>query len=350
MLAVAVLIVVFMTSVTFGILLSSSSQDAQAMQETETAVSLVRDAPTLTITPRSVPSRTVNPSRTPIPTEPSTAMETESVSIMEESVTMTLTPRSTVAPSRTRIIRSESATMIPTITPTSTLRRPTVTSTPTATITLTLTPSRTPSVTMTATPSRTPIVILGVSDLGIVETPTLEATLTLTPCIAPSGWALYEVERGVTLFMVALDVGVSVVELQAANCITDVDRIIAGSSIYVPRLPDIALETGRLPQGCQNVNVSIRQPQPNQRLDRVFHVMGSASIPDFGYYKLEIRAEEATRYNFLMQSSEVVLEGVLGRVDVDLFPPGRYWLRLAVVDASGNIAPDSTCVIPMIFE
>ncbi len=161
---------------------------------------------------------------------------------------------------------------------------------------------------------------------------------------------IYRVESGVTLFMIALTVGRSVADLQAANCITNPDRIIAGTAIYVPRLPRFEPQNIRLPQGCQTANVRISRPTPNQRLRAPFEVFGTATGAEFAYYKLEIRADAATGYNFLSQSSTAVADGVLGQVDTNLFPPGLYWLRLAVVDTSANIAPGATCVIPMIFE
>jgi LysM repeat protein len=78
-------------------------------------------------------------------------------------------------------------------------------------------------------------------------TPTSTATLTATPppppppsathCGPPRGWVLYTVQRGDTLSSISREVGVSVAQLQRANCLSSPDLIRAGSQIFVPRLP-----------------------------------------------------------------------------------------------------------------
>ncbi len=85
---------------------------------------------------------------------------------------------------------------------------------PTATPTPTLPPNQTP----TEAPSATP-------------------RPTIRPCGPPSGWVTYIVQPGDTLYSLSRIFGVSVAELQFANCLANPNDIKAGSTLYVPFIP-----------------------------------------------------------------------------------------------------------------
>ncbi|MCC7189798.1 MAG: carboxypeptidase regulatory-like domain-containing protein [Anaerolineales bacterium] len=95
---------------------------------------------------------------------------------------------------------------------------------PTPTYTHTPTPSFTPTITNTPTPTTT-------------FTPS--PTATSTPCFPNTAWSIYTVQSGDTLFQISLwysDLGVTVIDLQKANCkLTGDIRI--GERLYVPRTP-----------------------------------------------------------------------------------------------------------------
>ena len=55
-------------------------------------------------------------------------------------------------------------------------------------------------------------------------------------CGRPSGWVAYLVQRGDTLFSLAGRVGTTVPALKQANCLGN-DNILAGATLWVPRLP-----------------------------------------------------------------------------------------------------------------
>jgi LysM repeat protein len=76
--------------------------------------------------------------------------------------------------------------------------------------------SETPS--PTPPPSRTP-----------VPTPTY--------CVHPYGWLPYTIRSGDTLFSIARAVGVSALELQRANCLSNPNLIHGGDILWVPQLP-----------------------------------------------------------------------------------------------------------------
>lgn len=67
-------------------------------------------------------------------------------------------------------------------------------------------------------------------------TPLPIPTYTQQPCGPPFGWILYTVQPGQTLFGLSLEFGVSVYQLQRANCLSGT-FIYAGQPLYVPNLP-----------------------------------------------------------------------------------------------------------------
>lgn len=63
---------------------------------------------------------------------------------------------------------------------------------------------------------------------------------TSTPeetCGPPPGWVFYTVQYGDTLYRISLMVGVSVYELQLANCMVGQTYLRAGQRLYVPFIP-----------------------------------------------------------------------------------------------------------------
>lgn len=68
-------------------------------------------------------------------------------------------------------------------------------------------------------------------------TPVTFPTLTPLPCGPPPGWIRYIVQKGDTLFKISLMYGVSVPQLQAANCLGNSTLIYAGTVIFVPNVP-----------------------------------------------------------------------------------------------------------------
>jgi LysM repeat protein len=67
--------------------------------------------------------------------------------------------------------------------------------------------------------------------------PTFTPTVTPVPCGAPAGWVVYIVRPGDTLYSLGRELGVSVSQLQMANCLGSSTKIITGQSLWVPFLP-----------------------------------------------------------------------------------------------------------------
>jgi LysM repeat protein len=63
-------------------------------------------------------------------------------------------------------------------------------------------------------------------------------TVTAVPCGAPAGWVkTHIVQRGDTLFRIALSYGISYPQLQRANCMGNSTTIYAGQRLWVPNIP-----------------------------------------------------------------------------------------------------------------
>jgi hypothetical protein len=197
-----------------------------------------------------------------------------------------------------------------------------------------------------------------VEDTGILPTPTPFETVTAS-CTPPEGWVVYVVKPEETLFAISLAVGSTVGELRDANCLQSVDNIYYGLPLYVPRLPEGAVLTmtpeGNGTQsvpvasvGCTNAGTIITAPQPGATVSGVFTLFGTAALDNFSYYKIEIRPDFASIYNFYDRFDKPVTAGALGQVNTAQFGPGLYWVRLTVVDNTGNFP--TPCAIPLVFK
>lgn len=71
-----------------------------------------------------------------------------------------------------------------------------------------------------------------------------------------------------------------------------------------------------------------------------FAVRGTASIPSFSYYKVEVGAGTNPRDDAWTVVGDLhdapVVNGVLATFNSGAYAPGTYTLRLVVVDATGN--------------
>lgn len=310
-------------------------------------------------------------------------------------VMMTQTPSATLVPSAVGRVTSTRLPRTPQVTPTVTRQdRPLATTrealpVTTAAPTPVWTPSRTrqptlirtvtmlpPTVTLSPQPSRTRTpTALPAATNDILPTPSPPApTHTAVPavptrdrptpatgvtppagerCVPPAGWFPYVVQPGNTLFSLARAVSSSVTTLSRANCLADADHILAGDVLFLPRPLASAPPTsdgGLQPVGCTNSWVQIISPSSGQRVSGIFVVVGSATLPRFEYYKLEVRADSRAEFQFIERYNTAIENGVLGEIDAGLFPPGLYWVRLVVVDNTGNVPDIATCIVPIYFD
>jgi len=96
--------------------------------------------------------------------------------------------------------------------------------------TSTVSPSHIPSVTATQTPVAYP------TNIG-ENTKTTVPSATMTVCGPPSGWVIYIVQPNDSLSHLGQKFGVTVADLQEANCMGIEVTIYSGQKLYVPNVP-----------------------------------------------------------------------------------------------------------------
>ena len=172
------------------------------------------------------------------------------------------------------------------------------------------------------------------------------------------------IQPGNTMSALALQFGVTVDELAAANCISDPNNITSGQILYVPPGSNVtppppvpgtgsstAPATGDYTSfDCGNPSWTITQPGPGAVLRGTFAVYGTATHPQFSFYRLQISGSGTNDADFatLQVYQTPVTNGQLGTVNPAAFAPGDYWLRLTVVDITGNYPPQ--CTVRVRFE
>jgi hypothetical protein len=87
---------------------------------------------------------------------------------------------------------------------------------------------------------------------------------------------------------------------------------------------------------CLNPGVRISEPGTGAGVSGVLQIVGSASIPDFWYYKFEFRGNGFGDWTFIQRFEEPISGGILGAWDTRSVPSGDYEFRLVVLEKSGN--------------
>jgi murein DD-endopeptidase MepM/ murein hydrolase activator NlpD len=190
---------------------------------------------------------------------------------------------------------------------------------------------------------------LGATSVGPDNLPTVAIS---TGCQPRSGWNSYVIQPGDTLFGIARQAGVSLTELQQANCISNPSAIFFGQVISVPPGSAIAtatpgvnatasVATGSGNAGvCPNPNVRITSPISGATVSGIITFTGTAGGSDFSAFRVEYMSDLSdVGWIQTARSDSPVLNGYLGRLDPNpsQLPAGAYSVRLAVETKSGNL-------------
>lgn len=185
-----------------------------------------------------------------------------------------------------------------------------------------------------------------------------ERTSTPAPigCVVPEGWRQYVIQRGDTLFALALRWGITLDRLAEANCIENRANITSGMILYAPPGSNVTPApaatrvttppvTGNYSSfDCGSPNATISDPRPGAVLRGSFAVFGTATHPDFQFYRLQVSGAGTGDGDFVTLNvfRDQVSGGQLGTINTLAFTPGDYWIRLTVVDNTGNYPPQCT--------
>lgn len=96
-------------------------------------------------------------------------------------------------------------------------------------------------------------------------------------------------------------------------------------------------------EGCVPGEVMISSPLNDSEISGVVVITGTASIANFGFFKLEMKRVEDTNWLTILAGNEVKVNDTLGAWNTSLLSPGDHELSLVVTDNQGNSL--SPCII-----
>lgn len=108
-----------------------------------------------------------------------------------------------------------------------------------------------------------------------------------------------------------------------------------------PQAPPTPRPVTQAPAACPDPDIRISQPGMGARVAGRVAIRGTAAPADFQFYKVEFgEGETPTIWNVIHDIHRVsVTDGVLEEWDTAGLANGTYWLRLTVVDHTGNFPP-----------
>lgn len=100
--------------------------------------------------------------------------------------------------------------------------------------------------------------------------------------------------------------------------------------------------------GCENPDVNLLKPGNGERIAGSYEIVGTANIPNFAFYRVEISSAATNGAWVTLAVGNVPRSaGPLGRFDTSPYVPGEYAFRLVATDNVGQAAPP--CVIVVSF-
>lgn len=90
---------------------------------------------------------------------------------------------------------------------------------------------------------------------------------------------------------------------------------------------------------CIAGQIFISSPQNGSEVRGIVAINGSANIPNFGFYKLEMRRADEQDWLTILAGNQIQPDGLLGTWNTVLLSPAVYQIRLVVVDNQGISLP-----------
>ena len=97
--------------------------------------------------------------------------------------------------------------------------------------------------------------------------------------------------------------------------------------------------------GCIPGQIMITTPKPGDVIQGKVTLVGTANIPNFGFFKYEFSPLGSGVWSTIQANREVQQDAELGSWDTSEILPGDYNLRLVVIDNQGNALPG--CIVPV---
>jgi hypothetical protein len=101
-------------------------------------------------------------------------------------------------------------------------------------------------------------------------------------------------------------------------------------------------------EGCTAGEINLTEPLNGDRISGSTTIRGSADIPDFGFFTLQVARPGDTVWLPISVGQQPVKNDILGTWDTSSLTPGEYMFRLLVTDNVGNEL--SPCAIQVMVE
>lgn len=144
-----------------------------------------------------------------------------------------------------------------------------------------------------------------------------------------------------------------------------VPNLPASASLATPTMNALTTQTGTISQdlatpigaqtltllptahvtGCTANQIMISSPKPGELIQGKVSIIGTADIPNFGFFKYEFAPINTDHWITIQANRKIKDATELGSWDTSEVPPGDYDLRLVVIDNQGQEFPP--CVVPL---
>jgi hypothetical protein len=94
--------------------------------------------------------------------------------------------------------------------------------------------------------------------------------------------------------------------------------------------------------GCVPGQIEILAPQDGNEIGGIVQITGTVDIPNFGFYKLEMKRVEESNWLTILAGNEPKTNGLLGSWNTSLLSPGNLQLSLVAADNTGQSLPPCT--------
>jgi hypothetical protein len=87
--------------------------------------------------------------------------------------------------------------------------------------------------------------------------------------------------------------------------------------------------------GCIPGQIMITAPEPGTDVSGTVEITGTASVPNFGFFKYEVVQRGSQNWATISAEREPVVNGILGQWNTTSLTNGDYFLRLVITDNVG---------------
>ena len=95
--------------------------------------------------------------------------------------------------------------------------------------------------------------------------------------------------------------------------------------------------------GCIPEQIMITFPEPGEEVSGTIEISGTASVPNFGFYKSEVASRGTQNWATISAGREPRINESLGSWNTSSLTNGEYFLRLVITDNVGTVL--EPCVI-----